>query len=104
MSKLKKKELSKWFTNVVAVYDRYTTDDASVFYSDEYNEIAALIQALDLVEKLKFFMARTGLTTTDVANLIKKDYKTVWQFLRRKVKPQDGTAYSIKKLIGGDKE
>lgn len=54
-----------------------------------------------LREKLKFFMAENNLTLHDVALLIKKDDKTVWQFLRRKVKPHDGTLYSIKKLMKG---
>jgi len=54
----------------------------------------------DLVEKLKSFMAEKGLSITDVASLIKKDYKTVWQFLKRQVKPHDSTVYSIKKLMG----
>jgi len=53
-----------------------------------------------LREKLKSFMAENNLTIHNVAELIKKDDKTVWQFLRRKVKPHDGTLYSIKELMG----
>jgi len=59
-----------------------------------------------LVEKLKFCMAVNNLTIRDVAIYINKDDKTVWQFLRQKVKPHDRTIYKIKKLlmeIGGDK-
>jgi len=54
-----------------------------------------------LVEELKFYMAEKDLTIHDVAKLIKKDYKTVWQFLREKVKSHDRTIYRIKNLIGG---
>lgn len=53
-----------------------------------------------LVEKLKFFMAEKGFTIHDVAIFIKKDPKTVWQFLQKKVKPHDRTIYRIKKLVG----
>lgn len=54
----------------------------------------------ELVEKLKFFMAERDLTIKDVAGLIKKHPKTVWQFLNEKVKPHNRTAYKIKKLLG----
>jgi len=53
-----------------------------------------------LVEKLKFHMAEKDLTIHDVSMLINKDPKTVWQFLRRKVKPNDRTIYKIKTLVG----
>ena len=53
-----------------------------------------------LIEKLKFFMAERDLTIQDVAILINKQPKTVWQFLHQKVKPHDTTLYKIKKLIG----
>lgn len=52
-----------------------------------------------LVEKLKIFMAEKELTIQNVAKLIKKDRKTVWQFLQGKVKPQDRTVYKIKELV-----
>ncbi len=54
----------------------------------------------ELVEKLKFFMADKDLTIHDVALLIKKDPKTIWQFLHQKVKPHDRTIYKIRKLQG----
>jgi len=54
----------------------------------------------ELVEKLKFFMAEKDLTIHDVAILIKKDPKTIWQFLHQKVNPHDRTIYKIKKLLG----
>jgi len=60
-----------------------------------------------LVEELKFCMAENDLTIKDVAIYIRKDPKTVWQFLRQKVKPHDRTTYKIKKLLmelGGDKK
>lgn len=54
----------------------------------------------DLVEKLKFFMADRDLTIQDVADRIKRNPRTVWQFLNEKVKPHDRTVYKIKKLLG----
>lgn len=51
-------------------------------------------------EELKFYMADKDLTIHDVAKLIEKDSKTVWQFLKGKVKSQDRTIYKIKKLLG----
>jgi len=54
----------------------------------------------NLVEKLKFFMAERDLTIQDVANRIKRNPRTVWQFLNEKVKPHDRTVYKIKKLLG----
>lgn len=59
-----------------------------------------------LIEELKFCMAENDLTIKDVAIYISKDPKTVWQFLRQKVKPHDRTTYKIKKLLmelGGKK-
>lgn len=53
-----------------------------------------------LVERLKICMAEKDLTIQNVAKLINKDRKTVWQFLQRKVKPQDRTVYKIKELVG----
>ncbi len=53
-----------------------------------------------LVEELKFCMAENNLTIKDVAIYVRKDPKTIWQFLRKKVKPHDRTTYSIKKLLG----
>ena len=53
-----------------------------------------------LIEKLKFFMAEKDLTIQDVAILINKQPKTIWQFLHQKVKPHDRTLYKIKKLLG----
>jgi len=55
----------------------------------------------ELIEKLKFFMAEKDLTIQDVATLINKHPKTVWQFLHQKVKPHSRTEYRIKKLIEG---
>jgi len=52
-----------------------------------------------LVEKLKIFMAEKELTIYDVAKLIKRDPKTVFQFLSKKVNPQDRTIYKIKELV-----
>jgi len=52
-----------------------------------------------LVEKLKFFMAEKDLTIHDVAVLINKDPKTIWQFLHKKVNPHNRTIYKIKKLV-----
>jgi len=60
-----------------------------------------------LVEELKFCMAENDLTIRDVAIYIKRDPKTIWQFLHQKVKPHDRTTYKIKKLLmelGGDKK
>ena len=54
----------------------------------------------ELIERLKFFMAEKDLSIEDVAILIKKDTKTIWQFLHKKVKPHDRTIYSIKRLLG----
>jgi len=54
-----------------------------------------------LVEKLKFYMAKRDLTIKDVAHLIGRNPATVWAFLRNKVKTQDRTLYRIKKLVGG---
>jgi len=54
----------------------------------------------ELIEKLKFFMAEKDLTIHDVAILINKDPKTIWQFLHQKVTPHDRTIYKIKKLLG----
>ncbi len=56
--------------------------------------------ATKLVEKLKFFMAEKDLTIHDVAVLIKKDPKTIWQFLHQRVNPHDRTIYKIKRLLG----
>jgi len=53
-----------------------------------------------LVEKLKSFMAEKDLTMDDIANLIGKNTRTVWQFLNEKVRPHDNTLYKIKNLIG----
>ena len=53
-----------------------------------------------LREELKFFMAKKDLTIKDVAGLIKRDSTTVWKFLHKKVKPQDGTVYKIRNLLG----
>ena len=53
-----------------------------------------------LVEKLKFFMAEKDLTIRDVADRIKRNPRTVWQFLNEKVTPSDRTVYKIKKLLG----
>jgi len=53
-----------------------------------------------LVEKLKFHMAEKNLTIADVAILIEKDPKTIWQFLHQTVNPHDRTTYRIKKLVG----
>ena len=52
-----------------------------------------------LREELKFYMADKDLTIHDVARLIEKDSKTVWQFLKGIVKSQDRTIYKIKKLV-----
>jgi len=54
----------------------------------------------ELVEKLKFFMAERDLTIQDVADRIKRNPRTVWQFLNEKVKSHDRTVYKIKKLLG----
>lgn len=58
------------------------------------------LQMDELIEKLKFFMAERDLTIQDLATLVNKHPKTIWQFLHQKVKPHDRTLYKIKKLIG----
>jgi len=52
-----------------------------------------------LREELKFFMAERDLTIQDVADRIKRNPRTVGQFLNGKVKPHDRTIYKIKKLL-----
>ena len=54
----------------------------------------------ETVEKLKIFMAERDLTIQEIATLIDRNPKTIWQFLHQKVKPHDRTFYKIKKLIG----
>jgi len=53
-----------------------------------------------LVEKLKIFMAVRNLKIHDVAGLIKKNPRTVWQFLNELTTPQNDTIYKIKELLG----
>jgi len=52
-----------------------------------------------LREELKFFMAERDLTIQDVADRIKRNPRTVGQFLNGKVKPHDRTIYKIRKLL-----
>jgi len=95
--------------HLVALCAAETKAEVGDLYLDDAEHYALTVKFYadlvvnDLVEKLKSFMAEKGLSITDVASLIKKDYKTVWQFLKRKVKPNDGTVYSIKKLMGNQK-
>lgn len=66
----------------------------------ERNHKFKLLNRDALREELKFFIADKDLTIKDVAGLIEKDRTTVWQFLHKKVKPQDKTVYRIRKLVG----
>jgi len=52
-----------------------------------------------LRERLKFFMAKYGLSIEDVAKKIGKDPKTIWHFLHDKGKPQIQTEYRIRALV-----
>jgi len=53
-----------------------------------------------IIERLKFFKAERNLTIEEIAKLIDKDPKTVWQFLNQKTRPHSNTLYKIKKLLG----
>ena len=65
----------------------------------EKNHKYKLLDKDALREELKIFMAEKDLTIKDVAGLIKRDSCTVWKFLHKKVKSQDGTVYKIKELV-----
>ena len=56
----------------------------------------------ELIEQLKIFMAENDLTIEDIAKKIKRNPKTVWQFLNSKVKPHSRTEYRIRKLVKND--
>lgn len=63
------------------------------------------VEALEaLREELKFYMAEKDLNIQDVADLIKREYKTVWKFLTKRVKSQERTIYKIKKLLGARRQ
>ena len=52
-----------------------------------------------IIEQLKIFMAERDLTIENIATLIDRSPRTVWQFLHQKVKPHSRTEYRIRKLI-----
>ena len=68
--------------------------------TNERNQKYEPIDIDTLREELKFFMADRDLTIQDVADRIKRNRRTVWQFLNEKVTPSDRTVYKIKKLLG----
>jgi len=67
--------------------------------TNERNQKYEPIDIDTLREELKFFMADRDLTIQDVADRIKRNRRTVWQFLNEKVTPSDRTVYKIRELL-----
>ena len=68
-------------------------------HSIEKNQKYEPIDKDTLREELKLFMTDRDLTIQDVADRIKRNPRTVWQFLNEKVKHHDRTTYRIRELL-----
>ena len=97
-----KKQLDEIQATVDGIHD-------SILVDEQFDELMAAIgnrrqhEPTDeavLREELKSFMAKNKLTIQDVAGRIKKNPRTVWEFLSDRVKSHDRTLYGIKELLG----
>jgi|GEM_PF-5199370 len=96
-----KKQLDEIQATVDGIHD-------SILVDEQFDELMKAIgnsrqhepaDEVILREKLKSFMAERNLNIHDVADLIKKNPRTVWQFLNDRVKSHDRTIYGIKELL-----
>lgn len=96
-----KKQLDGIQATVEGIHD-------SILVDEQFDELMAAIDKnrqhepadeVVLREKLKSFMAERDLSIHGVASLIKKNPRTVWQFLGGRVKSHDRTIYGIKELL-----